>query len=135
VKAKQPKVPADLATSSPGSLVDLTFALREHRKTIEAQAELVAVEEKRIIDHLIETCSKEELTKLAGKVAQASLVRTLMPSITDWDKVNEYITTHDAWQLRNKAANAAAFRELWEAGIEVPGVEKFVQLKLNVKKL
>jgi len=133
--AKVPSLPPDLSLRTPGSLVDLAFTLREQRKLIEARAELIKADEQKIIEHLIERCTKTELTKLAGKLAQASLSKTLMPTVTDWDKLNEYITEHDAWQLRNKAANAAAFRELWEAGIEVPGVDKFTQVKLNVRKL
>lgn len=130
-----PKVPEDLTPFSPGKLVDLVWTLREQRKLIEARADLIKADEDRIKDHLIRTLTKQELTKLSGKFASCSLTETVKPSVLDWDVLNDYILKHDAWDLRNKAANAAAFRARWEAGETIPGVEKFRDINLNVRKL
>lgn len=128
-------VPENLDVKTPGWIVDQIFVLREKRKLAEAKAALIKEDEDKLKEHLIQRCTKDELNKLAGKLASASLVRSLKPTVTDWDLVNKYIETHDAWDLRNKAANAAAFRARWEAGEEIPGVEKFVDISINVRKL
>ena len=129
------KVPEVLDNKTPGSLIDMVFALREERKLWETKAELIKEQEDRIKEHLIQRMTKEELKALSGRVAKCSLTETIKPNVKDWDVLNEYITSHDAWDLRNKAANAAAFRARWEAGEEIPGVEKFKDISINVRKL
>lgn len=129
------KIPQDLSKSTPGKLVDLVWTLREQRKLVEARAELIKEDEDRIKDYLLNTMNKDELGKLAGKLAQCSVSKSLKPRVTDWDALNKYILEHDAWDLRNKAANAAAFKARWEAGEDIPGTEKFFDVSLNVRKL
>lgn len=133
--SKVPTVPEVLDNKTPGLLIDLVFVLREQRKLIEARADLIREDERRIEEHLIQRLTKSELTKLAGKVAQCSLTQTDVASAEDWDKVNAYIEANDAWDLRNKALNQAALRARKEAGESVPGISWFRQLKINVRKL
>ena len=130
-----PKVPENLELRTPGSLVDLVWSLREQRKLWEARAELIRDDERRIETHLIERLTKEELNALSGKLAKCSLSSTDMASAEDWDKVNKFIEERDAWQIRNKALNQLALRELRESGVEVPGVTWFKQVKISVRKL
>jgi len=130
-----PKVPEVLDNRTPGSLVDLVWSLREQRKLWEARAELIRDDERRIEEHLLQRCTKEELTKLAGKLAKASVTTTDMANAEDWDKINAFIEEHDAWDLRNKALNQLALKSRREAGVEVPGVTWFKKLKINISKL
>lgn len=129
-----PKVPEVLDNKTPGSLVDLVFALREQRKLIEARAELIKEDEKRIEEHLIQRLTKQELRALSGKLAKCSLSETDIAQAEDWDKVNEYIETHDAWDLRNKALNQAALRARKEAGEVVPGISWFKRISISIRK-
>ena len=130
-----PKVPENLDVRTPGSLVDLVWSLKEQRKLIETRAEMIREEERRIEEHLIQRLTKEEINALSGKHAKCSVSKTQVASAEDWDKVNKFIEERDAWQIRNKALNQLALRELHEAGVEVPGVTWFTQIKLNVRKV
>lgn len=130
-----PKVPAVLDNKTPGSLVDLVFTLREQRKLIEARAELIHEDERRIEEHLIQRLTKQELRALSGKLAKCSLSETDIAQAEDWDKVNEYIETHDAWDLRNKALNQAALRARKEAGEAVPGISWFKRISISIRKV
>jgi hypothetical protein len=132
---KVPKVPEVLDNKTPGSLIDLVFVLREQRKLIEARADLIREDEKRIEEHLIQRLDKQELNALAGKLAKCSLTRTRMANAKDWDAINGYIESHDAWDLRNKALNQAALRARLEAGEDVPGVEWFTKVSLSIRKV
>lgn len=126
---------ANLNTMKPGVLIDQLYTLREKRKVIEAKAAQVKVLEDEIKTHLINRLTKDELSKLAGKLASCSVTRTVKPHVTDWTLLDPWIVANDAWDLRNKAANAAAFRARWDAGEDIPGVEKFTDVSLNVRKL
>lgn len=129
------KVPEVLDNKTPGSLIDLIYTLREQRKLVEARAELIKADEKRIEDHLIQRMTKNELNALSGKLAKASLSETIVPQVEDWDALREYIKKRKAEDLRTKALNAAAFRARWEAGEVIPGVQKFKRINLSVRKV
>lgn len=130
-----PKVPEVLDNRTPGSLIDLVFVLREQRALIEARAELIKADEDRIKEHLIQRMTKSELRALSGKLAKCSLTESEVANAKDWDAINAFIEKEDAWDLRNKALNQAALRARREAGVEVPGVEWFKNVKINVRKL
>ena len=125
----------ELDTMPPGKIVDELYKLREKRKTIEAKADLVKTHETVLVNHLINSLTKDELSKLAGKIASCSITRTVKPNVTDWKLLDAYIVKNKAWDLRNKAANAAAFRARWEDGEDIPGAEQFVDIRLNVRKI
>jgi hypothetical protein len=128
------KVPADLATMKAGDLVDTLWKLRQERKTIEEGAELIAKEERRIKDFLIDTMPKSSLERLTGKLANATLKRSVEPAVKDWPAVYKFIVKHDAFDLLQKRSSAPAFRERWEAGVVIPGVEQFHALDISVTK-
>lgn len=128
------KVPEELTAVTLGHLADLLYKLREERKGIEGKAEEIKSEETRIKNYLIENLPKEQLVKLTGKLASISLTKNLVPQVTDWDKLYAFVEKNDAFDLLQKRPSSTAFKERWEAGIEVPGVDKFVALDISVRK-
>jgi hypothetical protein len=132
--AMKTKVPKDLKTSKPGKLADMLYQLREERKVIEAQAQLVKDEETRIADYLLNSMDKDELSKLTGSIAAVSIKRDPTPNIIDWDAFYAYVVKEKAFGLLQRRASIGAFQERWNAGIIVPGVEKFIKIGLSVRK-
>lgn len=130
-----PKVPEVLDNKTPGSLIDLVFSLREHRKLLETRAGMIKEDERRITEHLIQRMTKHELNALSGKRAKCSISRTSVASAEDWDVVNDWIQKTGSWDIRNKALNQAALRARLDDGVEIPGLKWFQQVKLNVRKI
>lgn len=128
------KVPEDLTGIPAGQLADMLYELRAERGALTKQAEEISAEETRIKDFLINTMPKAELTRITGKLASASLSMGIVPSITDWDKLYKFVKKNDAFDLIQRRASVPAFKERWDAGVEVPGVEQMTTFTINVSK-
>lgn len=126
------QMPEDLNACTPGKLVDKLYALRSRRRVVQQSIDDLKEKENLIIDHLLNRLPKMDLDGCAGKLAKVSITKTMVPHVKDWDALNEYITEHDAWDLRNKAANAKAFRDRWEDGEVIPGVVPFTRVSLSL---
>lgn len=123
-----------LARLSYGALADKLLDLRNKRLALESDAEELKKQETQIKEHLIREMPKADLRKLVGKYASVSLRSKEMPHIVDWDAFRKYLKRKDAFDLLQKRTSPDAFRERWEAGEEIPGVEKFNVLELSVTK-
>lgn len=129
------KVPADLTTVSAGRLADMLLELRNERLDITAQADAIAAEERRIKDFLINTMPKAELQRISGKIANATLQRTIIARVTDWDAFYKFIGKKKAFDLLQRRPATPACRERWDQGVTIDGVQQDYALDINVTKL
>jgi hypothetical protein len=72
-------------------------------------------------------------TKVSSTLGTAIISETQQPSVKDWDAFYKHIKDSDAFHLLQRRAAAAAFRELWDIGQVVPGVESFTQRTINLR--
>lgn len=106
-------------------------------KKKELAAQLKAIEDEiNDVDNIIVadlTNSDEERVEITGGIG-IRLSRSTMPSVKDWDALYGYIHRHKAYYLLERRVGVTAFRELLEAGKNVPGVETFTKIKVNLVK-
>ena len=113
--------------------------IKELREVKDAKAELkkklkdLNGQETYLEGALIEALHSEGLSKATSDLATASLTRKSYPSVKDWDKALPFIKAGHT-ELLTKKINAAAYRELKEAGIDIPGVESFDKETLNFRR-
>lgn len=116
-------------------LIKQRHKLDEQRKGISAQLKAVedqiAELDEAIITDMLE--SDEERVEITGGIG-IRLTRSTMPSVKDWDALYAYIHKHKAYYLLERRMGVTAFRELLEAGKNVPGVESFTKIKVNLVK-
>jgi len=124
-----------LEDCTPGYLADTLYKLRQNRLKIEALINESKAEERRIKDHLIKTLTRDELTRIAGKVAGVSVVTSDQPRALDWALIWAHVKKTGHFELLHKRLSAEACRERWEQGIELPGVERFKAIDLSVNAL
>lgn len=133
--AKKPalKIPKNLAQA-----VDLYYQKRQDRLALQKQVTEMEEEEQLLKSHLIENIPKSEATGIAGKLARISITVKTIPQVTDWDAFYAYIAKNrskGAFAMLNRAVNAKAVSEVWDAGKEVPGVGTFTAKSLSINKL
>lgn len=58
----------------------------------------------------------------------------LMPKPTDWELVYKYVKDNDMFDLLYKAISPTVFRELTEAGEEIPGMDTYNKVSISVHK-
>lgn len=117
---------------------DLYWETRNKRLAIDKQVAELQKQETYIKEHLIKNIPKSDATGVAGKLCRVTVMPKDIPQVKDWDKFWEYIARNrskGAFALLNKAPNAAAIKEIWESGKDVPGVEKFSTSTLSVNKV
>jgi hypothetical protein len=124
------KFPAKL-----GSCVDLAYTLRAERLEIERQADEVKAKETLLKDHIINTFSKADIDGAKGKVASASITRSVKGNVTDWSQVYAFVAKKGAWDLMERRLNNKAYRDRLEAGEEIPGTESFDVVTLSLTKI
>lgn len=127
--------PINLPNTKPGTIIDHLYKLRSERLVIEKQVKDMKAEEARIKDHLINTLPKQELTKLAGKLASCSITRSEVGSISDLPTFQAYVAKKKAYDLYENRLSVTAARERWALGQEIPGVDRYIKLDLSVTKL
>lgn len=64
-----------------------------------------------------------------------TVTEEVAPSVTDWDALHRYIVEQDMPYLLQRRASVKPFRELFEAGETIPGVEPYTYPKLSFKTL
>ena len=127
------KIPKSLALAA-----DMYCKKRDERLALQKEVDALEEYEKALKEHLINSIPKSDATGISGKVCRVSVVTKSVPRVVDWDKFYEYIAknrTKGSFALLNRAANAKAVTEIWDAGKQVPGVESFTAVTLSLNKL
>lgn len=131
--ASKLKIPKSLAACA-----DLYYKTRQERLAIEKSAETLKADEAALKDHLINNLPKSDATGVAGKLCRVSVQTKSVPQVADWDLFYAHVAKNRAkggFALLNRAVNAAAVKEIWDAGKEVPGVAHFNAVVLSVNKV
>ncbi len=129
-KKKQYKFPKLL-----GACADRLYKLVEDRRLAQRKADELEAEEKALKEYIINTLPKSQASGVAGKLARVSIDQKDVPSPKDWDKIYKYILKTKSFELLQRRLASQVVQERWEAGKEVPGVERFKVTTVSLTKL
>jgi hypothetical protein len=93
----------------------------EHRKNVLEDDVLRAFEEYRI----------GQLT--TDKGISFVVKEKKVPVVQDWKELYGYIIENKEFDLLHKRTSISAFRERWDAGLDIPGVQKFILKSISIK--
>lgn len=117
-----------------GELIDAYYRLREERN--EVMNEVKEMNRKLEVLKLAITEKLEEqgLEGGRGHEATGSISESIVGSLQDYEKFSQFVYRHKKIHLLEKRISVPSFREELELRGEVPGVEPFTKIKLNVQK-
>ena len=118
-----------------GLCADLYKEVSALRLAMQKEVDAVKSRESEIKQHIIDNLSKSDDTGVAGKKYRAQIVTKTAATVSDWEKVWNFIRENDRTDLVQKRINDKAVKEIWEAGEQVPGVEKFNSVDVSVRKV
>ncbi|WP_017430826.1 gp33 family protein [Vreelandella jeotgali] len=72
-----------------------------------------------------------EHARVAG--TSVSVTEQTMPNVTDWEQLYDFIKQHDAMYMLQRRVSTGPYREMLQMEQEVPGVEPYVQRKVNMR--
>lgn len=117
-----------------GSLIDQLYATRSLRLEVEKTVKNYKTQEAALRIQIIRTLGDIGLDGGKGTTATAAIVKDVVPRVDDWDKVYEYIETHEAFEIMQRRVSATAIRDRWDAGEDIPGIEKVETVDLSLTK-
>lgn len=118
-----------------GQAVDLLYTTRQARLIEQKDIAEYKSIETAIQEHLIAELPKSESTGQSGKLANAKIVTKAVPQVEDWDLLYAYVRKHKRFDLLQRRLNEEAVKEMWDAGVAVPGVTSFNAVSVSVTKL
>lgn len=118
-----------------GACADRLYELRAKRLAGQKLVDEVGAEEQALKVHIIATLPKSEASGVAGKLARVTVVTKVVPQLKDWDAFTKYVKKTGQFDLMQHRLTAAAIEERWEAGKEVPGVERFNAVTVSLNKV
>lgn len=119
------KPPEFTAPANMAQAADAWWKVRTKRLAKAKEVEALEREEAFLKDHLIQVVPANSATGVAGKLVSITIEKKFRPLVEDWDKFYAAIRKdRNGFRFLNRAVNAAACKEVWEAGKVVPGVKK-----------
>ena len=105
-----------------GEMIDTLYEMRATRIDKQRVVDDMKVHERTLKDDIITALKKQKLAGSKGAVATASISKSTEPVAEDWKKTYAYIKKNDAFHLLHQRIASTAWRELYEAGVKVPGI-------------
>lgn len=117
-----------------GAAADELYAVRQARLKLVKEVEAKQRHETFLSEYLIEQLPVSEAEGVTGKVAKATVLRSEVPQVEDWDRFYKYILKSKDFSLLQRRVGVEAVRERWANDKAVPGVTVFHAKKISVTK-
>lgn len=117
-----------------GSMVDAFYKTRASRLVAEKKIDVMKQAESARKEEILRLLTGSRLEGAKGKLATVAITSTEIPMVSDWSAFYEHIKTSGAIELLEKRPSKGACVERWEAGVEIPGVQKNTRVDLSFTK-
>jgi len=125
------------STSPPVStavIIAKLVEIRDERRRISERDKELIEEGRKWEADLLKLLDDQGMLKATTDAGTASITETIVPQVIDWDALHAHIQTTGEFYLLQKRPAAAAYRELQDSGIDVPGVEPFTKRTISLRK-
>lgn len=121
-----------------GLLIDKAYELRAKRqakqKQFDEEIAQMKEEEGEIKKKIIAALRAQGLEKGSGEKYTASITQSIYPRVTDWDRVYAWVKKTSAFEIFERRISKSAFKERYEAGEGIPGIDAFEDEDLSLTK-
>lgn len=117
-----------------GKLTDQLFDLKEQKADINVELKSVNEEIRTVEVALLDEMHKQGLYKAGNKRGGVYISRQVVPKVSNWDALYDYIKEHDYMHMLERRISRKAYQEQYEDGQDVPGVEPVVFDELRTRK-
>lgn len=124
--------PTDSTIMTLGGIIDTMTTLRNTRRTLDKQSGELKKEYDELEFQLIQRLNDEDMIQAKGKLATATVTKSICPSITDWEAFEQYILDNEALYMLTKAVSITAYRDIRNTGDTVPGLEDYEKTAISL---
>lgn len=116
-----------------GDLVDKLHDIREKKRVAEDVVKGIEEEYRQVEAELMALADEQVTTVGKGKAGAFSIVESVLPQVEDWDAFWKFIYKNKYGHLVERRPSVTGCRELFETKGAIPGVNKFVKRKINLR--
>lgn len=117
-----------------GAMIAELVQIRDRKRILEAEIKDLNEQWDAIKSKLMARMEEEGSNRVSSKDGgMAILTESIVPQVVDWDAFNAHVLATGDLHLLQRRVATTAFRELYEAGQEVPGVQPFVKKDINLR--
>lgn len=116
-----------------GTMIDRLSAIREKKRAQEEVVKAIDAEYRALETEILERMLAEGADKIGAKTATASVSKSVVPQVENWDLFYSFIHKHKYYHMLERRPATAAFREMLELKGDVPGVTPFTKTTLNLR--
>lgn len=117
-----------------GKWADKLFDAKDAKRKLAEQMKVINKEIMEIESTLLTEMNKQGLYKAGSHRSSVYISRQVVPKVTDWDAFYAYIKKHEYFHMLERRASKLAYREQYENGAPVPGIEPVVFDELRTRK-
>lgn len=116
-------------------VVDLLHSTRQMRLEMDRQVRQLKARETAMRERLINELPKSNATGIAGKLARATIVTKVEPTVEDWDAFWKWLVRNKAYDCVQRRISAPAIRARWENKKQVGGVGTINVVTVSLNKV
>ena len=118
-----------------GDCIDLLVQAKRECSRLNTLAEAAKKEMTKIEEHIFKFFEKSNIEGARGRLASVTMVEKDRPKVVDKEEFGKYVALHGAWDMLYGRAVEEACQLRWEEGEEIPGVEKFHDVRLSIHEV
>ena len=116
-----------------GTAIDDLYLLRQQKAELDKQKKDLQCQIDEAEEKVTQLLNDSGVTLSRGETATASITEMAMPQVEDWDLFYEHILESGDFHLLERRPASRPYRELLEAGIEIPGLRTFTKRSLSIR--
>lgn len=117
-----------------GKLIDKLYDLKVKRAALTKEASRILEEFEILSEYLLTRMKSDGTPRSSGHKASVTISKEVHPNLNDWEDFWDYCVNEGASHLIQRRPSAAACRELFDSGEEIPGISKFEKTILSLRK-
>lgn len=117
-----------------GQYIESLSDLRDKITAANAVVNDLKAQKAELENEIREVLEEQGMTKASDGEHTVSVMYTTVPSVEDWDAVYKWIHDNEAYYILERRMLSTAYRELVEAGTQIPGVEPYSKPSISLRK-
>ena len=115
------------------NLLDTLTSTRGEIKALQEVEKKLKSRQRELEATLMVRLDQQGIDRVGNEVCTVSLKKEIVPTVEDWDKVQQHVRDTGQFALLQKRMSATAYRELRTMNLDVPGVKPTELTRINFR--
>jgi|TARA_R100000900_G_scaffold59933_2_gene48358 hypothetical protein len=115
------------------NLLDTLTSTRGEIKALQEVEKKLKSRQRELEATLMTRLDQQGIDRVGNEVCTVSLKKEIVPTVEDWDKVQQHVRDTGQFELLQKRMSATAYRELRTMNLDVPGVKPTELTRINFR--